>query len=480
MAEEIPQPRRATEHFNRATRDACTIPHFNEFMCELFIERLLRDNLHAVVPSVGIDFVPVLQNCLDARCRRQARDLRLFLVTLCGSAVSLALFGAVGSLPGLAFLVVVALTAYCIVHKDLVDRRTAVQRLGGNRPTRLASEWASRWVASRVAVIQQTQGGNLSVYKDYSPFQGFGSSLSAWSLTTPLRPEQNDSAKPTTEFTAEELTEHVKGDLEGLHHSGHRAEDTRIEDRVFVNGKNLPATWLHRDEAGLKRSRRPVARIGETELQGIMDSPGGTVRHYLCAHTSSWEGEVVTSTFLHVSVESKTLYIDCRQTILGPVRLHPMAREILNGTFPRTTEIIGEAALLTLPWLLLAPFRAFNRWHTDHRLEKKRERELREADRDPAYDYSSWFSLRELVDTGTFSNFFQNLDADRQSKTAQRNILVSIVDFLDSHGVDTSEFRKQQTSILNHGVLQLGGVSNVNNQAVGPGSKALSVDLPTE
>ncbi|WP_055712167.1 hypothetical protein, partial [Streptomyces torulosus] len=116
-------------------------------MGELFIEQLLRDDLHAVVPSVGIDFLPVLQNCLDARRRRQSRDIKLLAVALCGALLSLALIG-FGALPLVPFPVSgMLVVAYCVVHKDLIARQRTVLRLTRHRPSdphrRRAGDWAA-------------------------------------------------------------------------------------------------------------------------------------------------------------------------------------------------------------------------------------------------------------------------------------------------------------------------------------------------
>jgi hypothetical protein len=46
-------------------------------------------------------------------------------------------------------------------------------------------------------------------------------------------------------------------------------------------------------------------------------------------------------------------------------------------------------------------------------------------------------------------------------------VLAALLDFLDERGVDTTEFRNRQMTILNQGVIQTGGISNVGNQAIG-------------
>ena len=59
--------------------------------------------------------------------------------------------------------------------------------------------------------------------------------------------------------------------------------------------------------------------------------------------------------------------------------------------------------------------------------------------------------------------------------TLNRHTLAALRDFLEAHGVDTTDFNQQQQTILNHGVIQQGGVSTIENLAVGQGA---SVSAP--
>ncbi|MCP9946748.1 hypothetical protein LUX12_21265 [Streptomyces somaliensis] len=64
------------------------------------------------------------------------------------------------------------------------------------------------------------------------------------------------------------------------------------------------------------------------------------------------------------------------------------------------------------------------------------------------------------------------MDARHALDALDRHALAAVRDFLEEHGVDTADFRTQSQTILNHGVLQTGGVSVVGNQAVGAGARA--------
>ncbi|GAA1074571.1 hypothetical protein GCM10009665_79540 [Kitasatospora nipponensis] len=101
---------------------------------------------------------------------------------------------------------------------------------------------------------------------------------------------------------------------------------------------------------------------------------------------------------------------------------------------------------------------------------RRRRRQLRELvaiEEDPTFDYGAQLSIREHASDGHYQNYFQRVDSDRAFATLTEHTLAAIREFLEAHGVDTADLRKQQQSILNHGVIQQGGISVVGNQAVG-------------
>jgi len=57
-------------------------------------------------------------------------------------------------------------------------------------------------------------------------------------------------------------------------------------------------------------------------------------------------------------------------------------------------------------------------------------------------------------------------------KIIERQILESTVEFLNMKNVDTTELMKQQTTILNSGLIITGGAINADSIAVGDQAKA--------
>jgi len=112
------------------------------------------------------------------------------------------------------------------------------------------------------------------------------------------------------------------------------------------------------------------------------------------------------------------------------------------------------------------------------RWERRRAVERAIARQDLGYNYGARFSVREEATDANYHNYFQKTDAAKHLKLIERHVLAALLDFLDEHGVDTTEFRNRQMTILNQGIIQTGGTSNVGNQAVGSEATA-TVQFPT-
>jgi hypothetical protein len=91
---------------------------------------------------------------------------------------------------------------------------------------------------------------------------------------------------------------------------------------------------------------------------------------------------------------------------------------------------------------------------------------------DRPVDYGARFSVRELGQAPGWKNYFQELDWYRQLQVVQSHLLDAILDFLEAHDVDTSEFRQRQSAILNTGVFMPGGIIYNSTVAGGPGASA--------
>ncbi|MCD7436992.1 hypothetical protein K4B79_02010 [Streptomyces lincolnensis] len=467
---------------------------------------------------------------LATRGRHQpGRRVLVGTAVTAGIAVLLAfLFGlAVSALPAPAFVswllgaylagvpaALVSVAAVALAYLTVVGHELAVDRLLRTTLTREAfarrprpTVPPRRWMAGRLAAIREAQEGNVTVYSGYTPFLGYASPASRWSLAVPLLPadgpvaEASRPAGPRT-FTVTELVEHVRARLratataadatvdgvtvdgvtvdgmavDGVAVDGVAADRARdlgslvVEDRVFASG-----TAVGDDDRFVKAtSIAPVARLSAEEVARIMRHPTGAVRHCLAVHVPLWGGDVVPSVFLHFSTEGRTLHLHCSNHVLGPVRADYHVVDRLRGPLSPDARrgLLLDAVPRTGRAFFAAPFRTLRQARFEERHSRRMLDELKALEQDPVYDFGARLSVRELAVSPDYHNYFQVVDAARITSLVERHTLAAIREFLDARGYDITDFRAQQQTILNQGLIQQGGMSIIGNQAIGTGATA--------
>ncbi|MFF5104434.1 hypothetical protein [Streptomyces sp. NPDC000134] len=338
-----------------------------------------------------------------------------------------------------------------------------------------------QWVGDRLAAIEEAREGNVTVYSGYSPFVGYAATDSQWSLAVPLLPAENAAglrARPAAPrpFTPAELVGEIR---ERLHAVAARQPGTgtpaealgslTVEDRVFVSG-----TALGDDERFFGTAVSPAARLPAEAVEEIMLRPTGTRRHFLAVHVPLWGGDVVPSTFLHFAVVGRTLHLHTDNHVLGPVRSDFHVVDLLGGALSPAAKrgLLVNALRRTGAALVSAPFRALRHARFETRHDRRMADELTAMRENPVYDFGARVGVRELAVSPDYHNYFQVVDARRITALVERHTLAAVREFLDRHGYDTTDFRAQQQTILNQGLIQQGGTSIVGNQAIGTGARA--------
>jgi hypothetical protein len=92
--------------------------------------------------------------------------------------------------------------------------------------------------------------------------------------------------------------------------------------------------------------------------------------------------------------------------------------------------------------------------------------------RNPRFNFGAVTSIRELGMENYYRVYFQQLDKERHVKTIEQCTIDAIVEFLETHNIDTSDIRDRRSAILNNGVIVAGGDLHAENMAVGSGAKA--------
>jgi hypothetical protein len=329
----------------------------------------------------------------------------------------------------------------------------------------------------RLRAIEQQQRHPVTVHSGFKPFLGSGKQMRGWSFAQRLVRANTGATGPAREFdrppfTTSGLVSRLREVIADLQHDDNPETclpDLLVADCVFVEGTRT---------AGVSAALAAGPESDEVK-QAIADAiarPSGVARHYLRAQVVSWGGEVVTTVFVHVSLQGRTLYIEFATYALYPVRSEYGTHQVGGGHAGERAEAIGAAVvglparlleikhLASAPAILLPALRAASARMPMAALRG---------------DIGAKFSVREsaMIQPPTEqkdeseSGYFQAQDIAQHSKIIERRLIAALDDYLVKFGVDSSEFVQRTTAILNNGILNMGsGTVNAENTAVGENS----------
>lgn len=240
-------------------------------------------------------------------------------------------------------------------------------------------------------------------------------------------------------------------------------------DEVYVNGhevNQLPD--LLPDPYG-----RPITSCPPEAIQQLLGNFSESIRHYRCFRVTAWGGEMILSLFLRFTAVHGRLFAEGVSYLLAP----PPARYYLPDDQPGTPtpleflRAVRGSVPLALFFPLVAPFRLLGDVGRCGRRWLRRWEDRLAIANGYVFDYGARASVRARSAGRDYRRYFQKLDQEMYEKYLERQVLDSIVTFLDARGIDTSEFVERQTTILNQGVLVSGGSLVAGQLAVGRGAK---------
>lgn len=382
-------------------------------------------------------------------------------------------------LPWLALLTGLAMYAV-MVWNEWRTRQTVLRELtrAAFRPDAAPSlPPGQAWLNERLDQIEHAERGNVTVYDGFTPFIGHGPTVSTWSFALPtLRHDVEASADGRNVVDTVELVTYMRDRLSSIGREADQLPGLFLTERVFVSGDALTA----HENLLPQRDQAPRQQLPDEEVARLAVQPHSPARHYLCVQVPSWGGEVVASTFLHFSTDGRLLYLQCDRTILGPLwqQYHDVDRLTPLLTAAAFGRLLARAASGLPRAVVRTPLRVVRDLNFRWRWERRQRVERAIAQQDLGYNYGARFSAREEATDTNYHNYFQKTDAAKHLKLIERHVLAALLDFLDEHEVDTTEFRNRQMTILNQGIIQTGGITNVGNQAVGSEATA-TTQFPT-
>ncbi|WP_406174750.1 hypothetical protein [Streptomyces sp. NBC_00996] len=388
---------------------------------------------------------------------------RALTVTAIVTVVALVLLVRLSGWPGVGAAALIGLVPCAVLAASGVLRQLALNRLR-MRDTKEGSAPGPLRTSRRLSVIDGQQRHPMVVYSGGTPFVGSGKILSTWSFAQRLveaKPlgEEKDVEFAQKPFTSWALVEELRRAITALGTESDpetRLPGLRVDDTLFVEGRYA---GHYSSELGA----RPEAEL----VQRMLDSPPETARHYLTCQVESWGGDVVTTMFVHVSLQGRTLYIEFTTCGLAPTRLEYQVVDVVGGTGRVAVLRSAATSLRRLPAIATAPMR-LARATAQLLGALQAGADATAAHLKRGLDIGAVFSARESASLSSDESYFQSFDVFKHSKIIERRLLSTVGDFLKEHGVDTSEFRRRASAILNNGVIHTGtGDINVDHTAMG-------------
>src|SRR5262249_3913820 len=246
----------------------------------------------------------------------------------------------------------------------------------------------------------------------------------------------------------------------------------KVEDKIYVNGRDIRG-----DQRFLANPLvRPHVKVDPGVITTAMQEGSHQVRHYRCIRVVDWSGELVLSIFLRFSKLSHNLFVEASYFLLTPVKekYHAVDTMAAKPSFRKFAEFFVYSAVLSTFLWIWALFNIFMKLqHKLQRWSEKRE-ERKTILENPSFDYGASFSIREWASSESYRRYFQKLDKEMYLKVLEKNILDSILTFLEERNVDVSDLKQRQTTILKNGVMISGGSLNADSLAVGQGARSMA------
>jgi hypothetical protein len=299
----------------------------------------------------------------------------------------------------------------------------------------------------RAAFIGEAQRSQIVNYHaGRLPFVGSGFELPPWQFAIGLYPA--DAAKkgggsPMTIDPAG-LGRSVRERMRQLGEDSRttrRLPNLKLADQAYVSGRDIAAP-VYRTDA--------LPQVGYPQFQTIdqiQADPTTPIRHYLRCEVNSWDGELITTVFIHCALQGETLYVEFSSCILPPTpeRYHVFGP---GGPLAKTGPVGFLRGLALMPFEL-----ARSPYDLARYIQKAIANGVRR--RFPE-DHGAVVGIRELGAADSEQNYFQYRDAVKYIEIMERQLFDALVTYLRENNVDTGELEERANTIVNNGVINYG------------------------
>jgi hypothetical protein len=318
---------------------------------------------------------------------------------------------------------------------------------------------------------------NLVIYSGFFPFVGAGVDLGGWSFVVDLgRPKEDrlgNQLKPIP-FDIIELYAVFEQAICRLEIQG-----IVMKDYLFTHGVDI----RHNKSILPDIFSRPNQYVPAETMKQYAGQSDFSVRHYKWIRIHDWKDELVFSYFLRIVRKSENLFVELSRFLLTPV--HDRYRQVdsLKPKSWKTLLMLGLGTFFVAPFMplyagltLLSKIPEF----VNEKLDTQKRQRQGEIKSNPLFNYGVNKSIRELVSSGRYRHYFQKLDKEMYVKILDREILDTLIKFLDDHNIDTSQMQAERTTILNNGIIVQGGNVEAQSLAVGANAQAVLTQETTK
>jgi hypothetical protein len=446
--------------YTETTRYLCAAAHLQKDFREHVIRQIVEEDHRAIGECINVDVASVVKHCLAARRRETLRNITLLVIILLFVLFLLTL-QLKFCLLCLIMVWIVVFVELWICHYTIVARKLTRARY---QPDVVNFPLDPKLKQK----ISETQNANVVIFSSYTPFVGSGHKLKGWHLTlniTKGKQELEKPALPPLPFKLLEIYEYLTEAIKDLNIDG-----LSIKDKLYVHGEEIRDDQRFLDDP----FARPHVQVEPSLVRTFLEKPTQSIRYYKCLQVMPRKGELVLSIFLTFFKSGPFLHIRTEYFLLPP--LQEIYYEV-NAIHPNLeTGMIWQllkTSIATAPrqWIL-SPVELFKSLllPLQHQIELVSIRKQIRKNR--SFDYGAKNSFRQDASASLQRRYFDSLDADMHATIIERQILESMVEFLDKKNIDLIELKKQQTTILNNGVFMTGGTLNAENVAVGDNAKA--------
>lgn len=411
----------------------------------------------AVAPELGVD-VPLVAQVARSLETRQFRFELLYL-----AFAVLAALAVLTKLP-LVFISIPVITGIVVFAKIYVEKWRLREYFtkSGFDPERVRRRFDDPLEADEESGLADP-AQNLIVYRYFTPFVGAGVPLSSWAiLVDGTRGCDDPTRGAPIPFTAPEVYEAVMSAIKRL-----QLPNFDVRDFAFAAGEDV-----RNDREILPHQYgRPAQRISSARMERLrQDNSDPQMRWYPWIRIYDWNNELVLSQFLRFHRQGKHLFIELNRYLLTPLS---DGTKLIDTRPPKgiVEAIVYFAVCAMFGWAVAAVGILSLIGRAKDALDEAvgwSEGQRRRAIRDmPCFNYGVETSLREASSSGSYDRYFQKIDAAMHADILEKEILNTVIEFLEAHNIDTSEVRERSTIIQNSGIIVQGGDVKAESIAVG-------------